>query len=106
MNALIPKKMLSVQGRHKRPKDVGPQMMKTRDEVNNETCDVVHCYYGIRLHPLMCSDCFSVTPTAPGLGRCSKCLHNLYSKPRTKLGVYSCPLYSFHRLMAVPPKCR
>lgn len=70
----------------------------------NETCDVVYCYCGIRLHPLTCSESFSVTPSGslvvdqsvkrlernclssstnvnkfPGLGGCSKCLHSLYS---------------------------
>ena len=70
----------------------------------NETCDVVYCYCGIRLHPLTCTDSFSVTPSGsllvnksvkrlekdclssstnvnkfPGLGGCSKCLHSLYS---------------------------
>lgn len=70
----------------------------------NETCDVVYCYCGIRLHPLTCTESFSVTPSGslvvdgsvrrlerdclsssnnvnkfPGLGGCSKCLHSLYS---------------------------
>ncbi|TKY61047.1 GPI-anchored protein [Spatholobus suberectus] len=70
----------------------------------NETCDVVYCYCGIRLHPLTCPESFSVTPSGsllvdervkilernclssstnfnkfPGLGGCSKCLHSLYS---------------------------
>lgn len=70
----------------------------------NETCDVVYCYCGIRLHPLTCSESFSATPSGkivvdesvkrlernclssstnvnkfPGLGGCSKCLHSLYS---------------------------
>ncbi|KAJ1437808.1 putative GPI-anchored protein [Sesbania bispinosa] len=69
----------------------------------NETCDVVYCYCGIRLHPLSCPEAFSVTPSGnlvgdesvkrleknclssstnvngfPGLGGCSKCLHSLY----------------------------
>ncbi|KAK7320161.1 hypothetical protein RJT34_04895 [Clitoria ternatea] len=69
----------------------------------NETCDVVYCYCGIRLHPLTCPESFSVTPSGnlvgsesvrklernclssstnvnkfPGLGGCSKCLHSLY----------------------------
>lgn len=69
----------------------------------NETCDVVYCYCGIRLHPLSCPESFSVTPSGnlvgdqsvkrlernclssstdvngfPGLGGCSKCLHSLY----------------------------
>ncbi|RDY12876.1 putative GPI-anchored protein, partial [Mucuna pruriens] len=70
----------------------------------NDTCDVVYCYCGIRLHPFTCTDSFSVTPSGtlvvsqtvkrlerncfsttnnvnklPGLGGCSKCLHTLYS---------------------------
>ncbi|KAG5041806.1 hypothetical protein AAZX31_05G229400 [Glycine max] len=70
----------------------------------NETCDLVYCYCGIRLHPLTCPESFSVTPSGtlvvnqsvkrlerdcfssstnvnkfPGLGGCSKCLHSLYS---------------------------
>jgi len=70
----------------------------------NETCDVVYCYCGIRLHPLTCTESFSITPSGslvvdgsvrrlerdclssstnvnkfPGLGGCSKCLHSLYS---------------------------
>lgn len=69
----------------------------------NETCDVVYCYCGIRLHPLTCSESFKVTGSGnlvgdenvkrlernclsssngvngfPGLGGCSKCLHSLY----------------------------
>ncbi|CAK8579725.1 unnamed protein product [Lathyrus sativus] len=69
----------------------------------NETCDVVYCYCGIRLHPLSCSESFKVTHSGnlvgdenvkrlernclsssndvngfPGLGGCSKCLHSLY----------------------------
>ncbi|XP_061343652.1 uncharacterized GPI-anchored protein At4g28100-like [Gastrolobium bilobum] len=69
----------------------------------NETCDVVYCYCGIRLHPLSCSDAFSVSQSGklvgdasvrrleknclssttnvngfPGLGGCSKCLNSLY----------------------------
>lgn len=68
----------------------------------NETCDVVSCYCGIRLHPLTCSEAFSVTQNGklvgdervvrleknclsssnnvngfPGLGGCSKCLNSL-----------------------------
>lgn len=70
----------------------------------NETCDVVYCYCGIRLHPLSCSESFKLNHNGnlvgdesvkrlernclsssnhvngfPGLGGCSKCLHSLYS---------------------------
>ncbi|XP_028787009.1 uncharacterized GPI-anchored protein At4g28100-like [Neltuma alba] len=70
----------------------------------NETCDVVYCYCGIRLHPLSCPEAFSVTHSGklvgnknvrrlernclsssinvnkfPGLGGCSKCLNSLHS---------------------------
>ncbi|KAK4280714.1 hypothetical protein QN277_012298 [Acacia crassicarpa] len=69
----------------------------------NETCDVVYCYCGIRLHPLSCPEAFSVNQDGkvvedesvkmlgrnclssssnvdklPGLGGCSKCLNSLY----------------------------
>ncbi|CAI8619994.1 unnamed protein product [Vicia faba] len=69
----------------------------------NETCDVVYCYCGVRLHPLSCTESFKVTHSGnlvgnenvkrletnclsssndvngfPGLGGCSKCLHSLY----------------------------
>lgn len=69
----------------------------------NETCDLVYCYCGIRLHPLSCSEAFSVNQNGkfvedesvkmlernclssssnvdkfPGLGGCSKCLNSLY----------------------------
>lgn len=69
----------------------------------NETCDVVYCYCGIRLHPLSCPDAFYVNQKGklvgyknvkrlernclssstnvkefPGLGGCSKCLNSLY----------------------------
>lgn len=69
----------------------------------NETCDVMYCYCGIRLHPLSCPEAFSVTQKGklvgdenvkrlerdclssssnvngfPGLGGCSKCLNSLY----------------------------
>ncbi|KAL2321139.1 hypothetical protein Fmac_030108 [Flemingia macrophylla] len=69
----------------------------------NETCDVVSCFCGIRLHHLTCSDAFSVGQSGelvgdasvrrleknclssttnvnglPGLGGCSKCLNSLY----------------------------
>ncbi|KAI4351004.1 hypothetical protein L6164_005398 [Bauhinia variegata] len=68
----------------------------------NETCDVVYCYCGIRLHPLSCPEAFSVAQDGklvgndnvkrletnclststdvngfPGLGGCSKCLKSL-----------------------------
>ncbi|XP_073018140.1 uncharacterized GPI-anchored protein At4g28100 [Primulina eburnea] len=65
----------------------------------NETCDVVYCYCGVRLHPFSCPEAFSVDWRGklvgsenvkklerdcvnngfPGLGGCSKCLHSLYS---------------------------
>ncbi|KAK4804496.1 hypothetical protein SAY86_004313 [Trapa natans] len=69
----------------------------------NETCDLVYCYCGIRLHPLTCpetffigsdgklhgdenvkrleSDCFDTgnsTNDFPGLDGCSKCLNSLH----------------------------
>ncbi|KAH0976021.1 hypothetical protein GBA52_017920 [Prunus armeniaca] len=65
----------------------------------NETCDVVYCYCGIRLHPLSCPEAFSVNQRGklvgdasvkrlernclsssgfPGLGGCSKCLKSLH----------------------------
>ena len=65
----------------------------------NETCDVVYCFCGIRLHPLSCPEAFSVSSKGklvgdesvkklerdclstngfPGLGGCSKCLNTLY----------------------------
>ncbi|XP_075662350.1 putative GPI-anchored protein At4g28100 [Castanea sativa] len=69
----------------------------------NETCDLVYCYCGIRLHPLSCPEAFSVNQQGklvgdenvkrlekdclssstnvnefPGLGGCSKCLNSLY----------------------------
>jgi hypothetical protein len=69
----------------------------------NETCDVMYCYCGIRLHPLSCPEAFSVTQMGklvgddsvkrlerdclssssnvnafPGLGGCSRCLNSLY----------------------------
>ncbi|OIT02849.1 PREDICTED: uncharacterized GPI-anchored protein At4g28100-like [Nicotiana attenuata] len=65
----------------------------------NETCDVVYCYCGIRLHPLSCpeaffvnsgrelvggervnrleTECFSSNGYS-GLAGCSKCLNSLY----------------------------
>lgn len=67
----------------------------------NETCDVVYCYCGIRLHPLSCPEAFSVSKEGKlvgdhsvkrlerdclstggngfsGLAGCSKCLKSLY----------------------------
>ncbi|QCD92276.1 hypothetical protein DEO72_LG5g338 [Vigna unguiculata] len=69
----------------------------------NDTCDVVYCFCGIRLHHLTCPDAFSVSQRGellgdasvrrleknclsssadvnglPGLGGCSKCLNTLY----------------------------
>ncbi|XWS60888.1 hypothetical protein CRYUN_Cryun07bG0076500 [Craigia yunnanensis] len=69
----------------------------------NETCDVVYCYCGIRLHPLSCPEVFSVNQKGnligdenverlernclssstsvngfPGLGGCNKCLKSLH----------------------------
>ncbi|XP_010549074.1 PREDICTED: uncharacterized GPI-anchored protein At4g28100 [Tarenaya hassleriana] len=69
----------------------------------NETCDVVSCYCGIRLHPLSCPEAFEVNEEGklvgndhverlekdclssddnvdefPGLGGCNKCLNSLY----------------------------
>lgn len=68
----------------------------------NETCDMVYCNCGIRLHPLSCPEAFSVNQNGklvgdesvkkleknclsssnnvnnfPGLGGCSKCLNSL-----------------------------
>ncbi|KAK3440585.1 hypothetical protein EUGRSUZ_B00868 [Eucalyptus grandis] len=69
----------------------------------NETCDVVYCYCGIRLHPLSCPAAFSVNRRGklvgdesvrrlerdcrsgngfPGLGGCSKCLKGLHQLNR------------------------
>ncbi|XP_022735477.1 uncharacterized GPI-anchored protein At4g28100-like [Durio zibethinus] len=69
----------------------------------NETCDVVYCYCGIRLHPFSCPESFSVNQKGnlvgdenverlernclssgtnvngfPGLGGCNKCLKSLH----------------------------
>ena len=68
----------------------------------NETCDVVYCYCGIRLHPLSCPEAFSFSKEgklvgdhsvkrleinclstggngfSSGLAGCSKCLKSLY----------------------------
>ncbi|KAJ9162492.1 hypothetical protein P3X46_022259 [Hevea brasiliensis] len=79
-------------------KDKGIELVKP-----NETCDVVYCYCGIRLHPLSCPQAFSTNQQGklvgdkrvkrlernclssstnvnqfPGLGGCSKCLNSLY----------------------------
>ncbi|XP_073147245.1 uncharacterized GPI-anchored protein At4g28100 [Henckelia pumila] len=59
----------------------------------NETCDVVYCYCGIRLHPFSCPEAFSVDWRGKVVGGdnvktlerdcvnngCSKCLNTLYS---------------------------
>lgn len=65
----------------------------------NDTCDVVYCYCGVRLHPFSCPEAFSVDSRGklvggenvkmlerdcvnkgfPGLGGCSKCLNSLYA---------------------------
>ncbi|GAV66748.1 hypothetical protein CFOL_v3_10258 [Cephalotus follicularis] len=72
----------------------------------NETCDVVYCFCGIRLHPLSCSDsfslnqegklvgdnsvrrlerdCLSSSGNVPGLSGCSKCLNTLYQLNKEK----------------------
>ncbi|XP_019153642.1 PREDICTED: uncharacterized GPI-anchored protein At4g28100 [Ipomoea nil] len=75
----------------------------------NQTCDVVYCYCGIRLHPLSCpeafsmnshgelvghqsvkrleTDCFSSSANGySSLASCSKCLNSLYllSKSETR----------------------
>jgi len=82
----------------------------------NESCDLVYCYCGIRLHPFNCPDAFSVTKSGElvgdgsvrrleksclsrkkngngfqGLGGCSKCLNSLYlvSFPSKKLYFFS-----------------
>ncbi|WKA08025.1 hypothetical protein VitviT2T_025788 [Vitis vinifera] len=73
----------------------------------NETCDVVYCFCGIRLHPLSCPEAFSVSSKGklvgdesvkklerdclstngfPGLGGCSKCLNTLYLLGKDKTG--------------------
>ncbi|XWS37598.1 hypothetical protein CRYUN_Cryun19dG0058100 [Craigia yunnanensis] len=69
----------------------------------NETCDLVYCYCGIRLHPLSCPETFSVNQKGnlvgdenverlernclrsstnvnrfPGLGGCNRCLKSLH----------------------------
>ncbi|XP_059642302.1 uncharacterized GPI-anchored protein At4g28100 [Cornus florida] len=75
----------------------------------NETCDVVYCYCGIRLHPLSCPEAFLVSSKGklvgdksvkrlerdclsnsvngyPGLVGCSKCLNSLYLLSGEKTG--------------------
>uniref|UniRef100_A0A5B6YT47 SPARK domain-containing protein n=1 Tax=Davidia involucrata TaxID=16924 RepID=A0A5B6YT47_DAVIN len=75
----------------------------------NETCDVVYCYCGIRLHPLSCPEAFSISSQGKlvgdenvkrlerhclsnsvngygGLGGCSKCLKSLYLLNGEKMG--------------------
>ncbi|KAL2478936.1 hypothetical protein Fot_47950 [Forsythia ovata] len=75
----------------------------------NETCDVVYCYCGIRLHPFSCPEAFYVNSGGKlvgsesvkklendclgnnvngyaGLGGCSKCLHTLHSLKEDKAG--------------------
>lgn len=85
--------------------DLGKAMKQRGIELPrpNETCDVVYCYCGIRLHPLTCPEAFSLNPRGklvgnvnvrrlerhclsssnnvngfPGLGGCNKCLNTLY----------------------------
>ncbi|KAF6163538.1 hypothetical protein GIB67_002543 [Kingdonia uniflora] len=74
----------------------------------NETCDLVYCYCGIRLHPLSCPEVFSVSKQGKelvgddsvrllerdclkynvdghsSLAGCSKCLNQLYQLNETK----------------------
>ncbi|EPS70389.1 hypothetical protein M569_04371 [Genlisea aurea] len=73
----------------------------------NETCDVVYCYCGIRLHPFSCPEAFRVSSpggelqggaavkkmesacssaAAGGLAGCSQCLNSLYSLNEKKKG--------------------
>ncbi|KAK9714069.1 hypothetical protein RND81_06G069700 [Saponaria officinalis] len=76
----------------------------------NETCDVIYCYCGIRLHPLSCSQAFRVSEKGELVGdarvlklerdcvssvnngtrhqfaRCSKCLDSLYSLKKSGIG--------------------
>ncbi|KAK4350054.1 hypothetical protein RND71_029367 [Anisodus tanguticus] len=73
----------------------------------NETCDVVYCYCGIRLHPLSCPEAFSVDSQGElvgdksvkklerdclsnngftGLAGCSKCLNSLYLLSEGRVG--------------------
>ncbi|CAK7349617.1 unnamed protein product [Dovyalis caffra] len=87
-----------VDGLSKGLKEKGIELVKP-----NETCDVVYCYCGIRLHPLSCPEAFSLNQKGklvgdkrvkklernclsnsnnvngfPGLGGCNKCLNSLY----------------------------
>jgi hypothetical protein len=87
-----------VDGLSKGLKEKGIELVKP-----NETCDVVYCYCGIRLHPLSCPEAFSLNRKGklvgdkrvkklernclsnsnnvngfPGLGGCSKCLNSLH----------------------------
>ncbi|XP_057514842.1 uncharacterized GPI-anchored protein At4g28100-like [Actinidia eriantha] len=87
---------MCVDGLHKALNNRGIELVKP-----NETCDVVYCYCGIRLHPLSCPEAFTVSENGnlvgdenvrrlerdclshgvngyTGLGGCSKCLHSLY----------------------------
>lgn len=75
---------------HKGLKTKGIELVKV-----NETCDVVYCYCGIRLHPLTCPSAFSVDGKSGklvgdhsvhrleknclrhGVNGCSNCLHSL-----------------------------
>lgn len=75
---------------HKGLKSKGIELVKV-----NETCDVVYCYCGIRLHPLSCPSAFSVDETSGklvgdhsvqrlernclrhGVNGCSNCLNSL-----------------------------
>ncbi|CAA2969236.1 uncharacterized GPI-anchored At4g28100-like [Olea europaea subsp. europaea] len=75
----------------------------------NETCDVVYCYCGIRLHPFTCPEAFYVNSRGKlvgsenvkrlekdclsnsvngyaGLGGCSKCLKSLHSLKDDRAG--------------------
>ncbi|XP_021744043.1 uncharacterized GPI-anchored protein At4g28100-like [Chenopodium quinoa] len=89
-----------VDGLEKVMKDKGVNLVKI-----NETCDVVYCYCGIRLHQLSCPQAFHVSEDGrlagdkrvmklekdclsshkskdndhSTLATCSKCLHSLYS---------------------------
>jgi hypothetical protein len=93
-----------VDGLSKGLKEKGIELFKP-----NETCDVVYCYCGIRLHPLSCPEAFSLNENGklvgdkrveklernclsdsnnvngfPGLGGCSKCLNSLYLVSKKK----------------------
>lgn len=83
-------------------RDKGIELFKA-----NESCDVVYCYCGIRLHPLSCPEAFVVSEDGnvvgdkrvkrlekdcyglsgdvngfPGLGGCNKCLNSLHTLNR------------------------